>query len=172
MDSEELLSQLADIHLPVDVTYWPPAVGWWVLVVIILTGGYLLVKRYIRYKNLHKICSRALAELDRCYQDFRTIENGNIESLKILYVNQFNSVLRRVALVHFAQTGVASLGGDDWVDFIRKKGDSSGLNEEIAAAISYGRFQTKCDVDVDALNNLGHNWINSLYLGKRKSIST
>ena len=49
MDSEELLSQLADIHLPVDVTYWPPAIGWWVLVIFILTGGYLLVKRYIQF---------------------------------------------------------------------------------------------------------------------------
>ena len=73
--------------------------------------------------------------------------------------------------MHFPQTNVASLGGDDWVDFIRKKGDSSLLSEKIAAAISYGRFQTACDVDVDILNNLGHIWIRSLYLGKKKPLS-
>ncbi|MED5385749.1 MAG: DUF4381 domain-containing protein [Pseudomonadota bacterium] len=171
MDSEELLAQLADIHLPLAVSYWPPAIGWWVLVLVLLAGMYKLVQRYIRYNNLYKNCQYALAELERCYQNFISVEGPDSDSLKILYINQFNSVLRRVALVHFPQTKVASLGGDDWVDFIRKKGDSSLLSEKVAAAISYGRFQTVCDVDVDVLNNLGHTWIRSLYLGKKKPIS-
>ncbi|MDD9889677.1 MAG: DUF4381 domain-containing protein [Gammaproteobacteria bacterium] len=88
--------------------------------------------------------------------------------LRLRYVNEFNSVMRRVALVHFPQANVASLGGDAWVDFIRQKGDSSGLNDEIAAALSFGRFQTQCDVDVDAMNSLGQAWITSLYLNSKK----
>ena len=171
MDSEELLAQLADIHLPLAVSYWPPAIGWWVLMLVLLTVIYKLVQRYIRYNHLYKNCQHALAELERCYQNFVTAKGPDSDSLKILYINQFNSVLRRVALVHFPQTNVASLGGDDWVDFIRKKGDSSLLSEKVAAAISYGRFQAACDVDVDILNNLGHIWIRSLYLGKKKPIS-
>ena len=61
---------------------------------------------------------------------------------------------------------MASLSGQAWVDFIREKGDSFRLDDEIAAALSYGRFQTKCDVDVEAMNSLGQQWITSLYLGK------
>jgi hypothetical protein len=60
---------------------------------------------------------------------------------------------------------VASLGGNAWVDFIREKGDSSQLDDGIAAALSYGRFQTECEVDVEAMNNLGQQWVTSLYLG-------
>ena len=45
MDSEELLAQLADIHLPLAVSYWPPAIGWWVLVLVLLAGMYKLVQR-------------------------------------------------------------------------------------------------------------------------------
>jgi len=80
-------------------------------------------------------------------------------------------VIRRVALYHFPQAKVASLGGAAWVAFIREKGDSSRLDDDIAAALSYGRFQTECDVDVEAMNSLGQQWIASLYLGKNEASS-
>jgi len=56
------------------------------------------------------------------------------------------------------------------MSFIREKGDSSQLNEDLAAALSYGRFQAKVEVDVNAMNSLGQAWISSLYLGKNESI--
>jgi len=170
MDSEELLAQLADIHMPGEISYWPPAPGWWILGLILLIGLFLLVRRFVKYQNLKRVCQYALAELENCYQAFAGAEGQNPGSIRLRYVNEFNSVLRRVALVHFPQANVASLGGDAWVDFIRQKGDSSGLNEEIAAALSFGRFQTECDVDVDAMNSLGQAWITSLYLGKQQNL--
>jgi len=168
MDSEELLAQLADIHLPAEVSYWPPAPGWWVLALLLLGSGFYLIHRIMQLRNLRLVCKHALAELDTCYQRFTGAEDDDLGTLRLRYVNEFNSVIRRVALVHFPQANVASLGGDAWVDFIRQKGDSSGLNDEIAAALSFGRFQTQCDVDVDAMNSLGQTWITSLYLGNQK----
>ena len=168
MDSEELLAQLADIHLPAEVSYWPPAPGWWILAFLFLGGGVYLIHRMVQLRNLRLVCQHALAELDNCYQRFAGAEDDDPGTLRLRYVNEFNSVIRRVALVHFPQANVAGLGGDAWVDFIRQKGDSSGLNDEIAAALSFGRFQTQCDVDVDAMNNLGQTWITSLYLGNQK----
>ena len=167
MDSEELLAQLADIHLPAEVSYWPPALGWWILALLLLGGGVYLINPMVQLRNLRLVCRHALAELDNCYQRFAGADDADLNTLRLRYVNEFNSVMRRVALVHFPQANVASLGGDAWVDFIRQKGDSSGLNDEIAAALSFGRFQTQCDVDVDAMNILGQAWISSLYLGNQ-----
>ncbi len=65
--------------------------------------------------------------------------------------------------MHFPNNAVAGLDGQAWVDFIRQKGDSSLLNEQIAAALSRGRFQTRVEVDSQALYELGRAWINSLY---------
>ena len=169
MDTEELLAQLADIHLPGTVSLWPPAFGWWLLLLALVVGGILLGRKYVRYKTLQKICGQALTELDRCYRDYADSAAEDSDSLQLRYVNEFNSVIRRVALYHFPQDKVASLGGAAWVDFIREKGDSSKLNDDIAAALSYGRFQTQCEVDVDAMNNLGQQWIASLYLGKNEA---
>ncbi|MDD9890866.1 MAG: DUF4381 domain-containing protein, partial [Gammaproteobacteria bacterium] len=48
MDSEELLAQLADIHLPGEISYWPPAPGWWVLAALLLLGGYFLIRKIVQ----------------------------------------------------------------------------------------------------------------------------
>lgn len=163
MDSEDLLSQLADIHLPEPVSFWPPAPGWWVLAVLLLIAGVLFWRWYARRYARQEVCRQALAELQRCYERYADTPEMDTDARKLQFTNDVNSVLRRVALVHFPNRGVASLGGQEWVDFIRQNGDSSGLDDQLAAALSYGRFQTRCDVDVDALNNLGRTWIKSLY---------
>jgi hypothetical protein len=163
MDSEDLLSQLADIHLPAQVSYWPPAPGWWVLAILLLIGlVYLAYKLRIQAQQA-KIRQYALAELDGCMAEYATADSSEPDANLLRYVNAVNSVLRRVALVHFPNNAVAGLDGQAWVDFIRQKGDSSLLNEQIAAALSRGRFQTRVEVDSKALYELGRAWINSLY---------
>lgn len=164
MDSEELLAQLADIHLPEPVSLWPPAPGWWILAVLLLIGLIYLGRQMVAARTRRKICEYALGELESCYQKLVGSNDTNLDELKLRYLNEVNSVLRRVALVHFPQSNVASLGGVAWVDFIRQTGDSTLLDDDIASALSHGRFQTKCDVNADALYGLGQAWIRSLYL--------
>lgn len=163
MDSEELLAQLADIHLPEPVSFWPPAIGWWILAALALVLLIILFRKFASYRRQQKICQYAIAELDRCYDNFSNADPEDIDQSKLNYANQFNTIVRRVALVHYPLANVASLDGAAWVDFIRQKGDSSLLNEQIAAALSRGRFQTRVEVDSQALYELGQSWINSLY---------
>lgn len=170
MDSEELLAQLADIHLPEAVSFWPPAPGWWVLALLVVVMIIALGRKYGLYLKQQKINRYALAELEHCYNDYSSADSSDTDQLKLRYINAFNTVIRRVALVHYPLANVASLAGGDWVDFIREKGDSSLMTEEIAAALKYGRFQTKCDVDVDTLQQLGEHWINSQYQGTSKPV--
>lgn len=171
MDSEELLAQLADIHLPEPVGLWPPAPGWWILALLLLVSAVLGTRRFIRYDRLRKVCRHALAELDLCLARLNSAAASDSDVAKLRYINEVNTVLRRVALVHFPLAASASLDGNAWVDFIRQKGESSAMTEEIAAALSYGRFQKQCKVDVDALNDFGRRWITSLYLQPRPSQS-
>ena len=169
MDSEELLAQLADIHLPEPVSYWPPAIGWWILAAIVLVLLVILLRKFASSRRQQKICQYALAELQRCYDSYSHADPASIDQSKLDYVNQFNTVVRRVALVHYPQGNVASLDGASWVDFIRQKGESSLMTDDIATALQYGRFQTKCEVDVDAMQSFGQQWIESLYKGSAKS---
>lgn len=172
MDSEELLAQLADIHLPEPVSYWPPAIGWWVLAAIALVLLIILLRKIANIRRQQKICQYALAELQRCYDSYSHGDPADIDQNKLDYVNQFNTVVRRVALVHYPRDNAASLDGASWVDFIRQKGESSLMTDDIAAALQYGRFQTKCDVDVDAMQGFGQQWIESLYKGGKAPNTT
>ena len=169
MDSEELLAQLADIHLPEPVSYWPPAIGWWILTAIALVLLVILFRKIASRALQQKICQYALAELQLCYDSYHQADSPSIDQSKLDYVNQFNTVVRRVALVHYPQANVASLDGASWVDFIRQKGESSLMTDDLAIALQYGRFQTKCDVNVDAMQSFGQQWIESLYKGDKKS---
>ena len=168
MDSTELLAQLADIHLPEPVSYWPLAIGWWILIAIALVLLALLFRKFASRARQHKIYRCALAELENCYDSYSHADPTVIDQSKLDYVNQFNTVIRRVALVHYPQTNAASLDGASWLDFIRQKGESFLMTDDIAAALQHGRFQTKCDVDVDAMQSFGRQWIESLYKCSKK----
>jgi hypothetical protein len=175
MDSAELLAQLADIHLPEPISYWPPAPGWWLLVLlVIILMSWLAVKAWHAHR-LRQICAHALHELDTAYHHYLQAESPDRDqqnAARLLFLNEFNAVLRRVSLWHFPNSGVASLGGAAWVDFIREKGESSLLTDEIADALAQGRFMTRCDVNTEQLYRFGESWIGSLYREQRRSATS
>ena len=169
MDSAELLAQLADIHQPPPVSFWPPAPGWWILTVVILGLAGFFGRRFYFLHKQRKTCNFALQELHKIYVAYQQAQGNSAQQDNdsiLLYINQFNAVLRRVAMWHYPSSGAASLGGAAWVDFVRKKGDSSRLSDDIAEALSRGRFMTHYEIDADLLNEFGQQWISSLYLSK------
>ncbi|MXY89168.1 MAG: DUF4381 domain-containing protein [Gammaproteobacteria bacterium] len=167
MDSAELLNQLADIHLPEPVGLWPPAAGWWILAVLLLAGLYFGGRKAIAFWRRRRFCAHALMELDRIYDEYATDEAGDPDAARLHYVNALNSVLRRVALVHFPNSAVAGLGGEDWLRFLRANGNCMNLDRELAAALSHGRFQPTISVDADSLHVFGREWIRSMYLSRK-----
>ncbi len=160
MDSEELLAQLADIHLPAEVSFWPPAPGWWILTALLFIAAGIAARKLYEKAEQRKACQYALTELENCLK--RLGESTGQEKL-LRYVNDVNTVLRRVALVKFPESNPGSLAGDSWVAFIRRTGDSSRLNDQLSAALSHGRFRTQIELDSQALHEMAHSWIYSVY---------
>ena len=160
MDSEELLAQLADIHLPADISFWPPALGWWVLALLLLIASSFATRKLYKKAEQRKACQYALAELENCLE--KLDESAGQKKL-LRYVNDVNTVLRRVALVKFPESNPGSLVGETWVAFIRRTGNSSQLDDQLSAALSHGRFRKQIEVDSQALNQMARSWILSVY---------
>ena len=160
MDSEELLAQLADIHLPAEISVWPPALGWWILALLLLIASSFATRKLYEKAEQRKACQNALAELENCLEKL----DESADQKKLLqYVNDVNTVLRRVALVKFPESNPGSLVGETWVAFIRRAGNSSQLDDQLSAALSHGRFRKQIEVDSQALNQMARSWIHSVY---------
>lgn len=168
MDGTDPLSQLADIHLPEPLGFWPPAPGWWVLFIIFCALAFFVSKRLIAGWRLRRRCSFAIRELDKCLESYqqavKSVPEVQADAVKLDFVNELNAVLRRVALKHFPDEPLASLSGPAWIAFLRSHGDASLLDDKLASTLSQGRFAKQWEVDDQGLYAMAHQWISSLYL--------
>ncbi len=170
MDSANPLSQLADIHLPEPVGFWPPAPGWWILFFLLCAAAIWVARRYYAGWKQTRARNFAIAELDKQLASLRQQAVGrapeDIAALNLVFVSDVNAVLRRVAMKNFPHENFASLGGSAWISFLRNHGDASLLDDALAQTLSEGRFARQWEVDTDRLYKMAHQWISSLYLAR------
>jgi len=170
MDSANPLSQLADIHLPEPVGFWPPAPGWWILFFLLCAAAVWFARRYYAGWKLARARQFAIAELDKQLAALQQHSEGrspeDIAALNLVFVSDVNAVLRRVAMKNFPHENFASIGGAAWISFLRNHGDASLLDDGLARTLSEGRFAREWEVDTDRLYKMAHQWISSLYLAR------
>ncbi len=125
------LSNLHDIVLPPEVSWWPLSPGWWVLMVIAVIALLVLVWRaWSRWKaNAYR--REALRELDR-------LEDS--ASVAIL--------LRRTALAVTPRPEVAVLSGEAWLDWLASR---TGVNmpDSVREHLGYGLYSPQESARVD-----------------------
>lgn len=168
MEAEDPLSQLADIHLPESVAFWPPAPGWWFLAACILLLVFLLVGWLYRQWMLRRRLSSALQELDTAWDNYEqktsSSDNNNQAGLELLY--DFSTLLKRVALVYYPQTDVAKLTGQSWTQFLDMSHGSTEFTNGHGKALADGEYRPVFDADAAALHVLVRQWIKQQYLQK------
>ena len=108
------LAGLKDIHLPPTPSWWPPALGWWLVALLVLGAGLALFLIRRRQREQERPVRLALQELTRITPP----ENGeNADTIRD-FLKQLSTLLRRFCLVRFPGKRVADLYGDEWVDFL------------------------------------------------------
>ncbi|MDP1604587.1 MAG: DUF4381 domain-containing protein [Legionella sp.] len=106
------LAKLRDIQLPKSISWWPLAPGWYILAILLLLFFFGLVYFFHR-KHLHARAKREALQLLANYE--QEYEAG----AKIqLISSQISALLKRVALVYFSRSQVASLNGAAWINFL------------------------------------------------------
>ena len=145
------LSQLRDIHVPAPVSWWPPAPGWWALLVVLLIAiglGYMLYRR--RRRNLWR--GGALAELARLR-----------DAAPERQLREVSVLLRRVAISRFPRHDVAALTGEAWLAFLdHSLGDGKAFQSEAGRVLLSGPYASNIEVDTASLLILCERWIKQL----------
>ncbi len=112
---DELLKQLHDIEGVDPISWWPLAVGWWLVMVVgaIVLGALLfIVINWLIYRRSWKHATiKQLAELEKNLSDATAIAT----------VVMLSEYLRRIALKRFARKECAGLEGDAWLKWLTKQ---------------------------------------------------
>ena len=165
MEAEDPLSELADIHLPDAVGFWPPAPGWWVLAALAILALVLLYRRQLARVFLRRRLGSALRELDAAYRAFEGSADRNAAGLQLL--QSFNAILKRVALVHFSEPELPRLSGRAWLRFLDAKSGGDAFTAGAGQALGDGIYRPTFDADAAALHALCRRWIEQCYLAPK-----
>jgi Domain of unknown function (DUF4381) len=151
VNPQDPLASLHPLRAPLEISWWPPAPGWWLLLAVavacLLALGYLLFRRY--RANAYR--RRALAALESLQLSFR--EHADTRS----YLSQINALLKSVALHAYPRRDVAALSGRQWLDFLNSATNSGELFQEDFTAASYRR--ETADIDPEQIRSRAATWI-------------
>ena len=128
------LSDLRDIHLPDPVSWWPPALGWWmvfglgIVLIVLAVWGYRRLRTPISYRS-------ARHEL----KGLREAYAANRQDHKL--VTGLSVLLRRYAMALYGREQVAGLTGQQWLNFLDKTGNTNTFTHgvgNVLASLPYG----------------------------------
>ena len=143
---------LRDIHLPDAINWWPPAMGWWVLMLLIpllIFGSWWLFKRLTRQTVVKT--ARSLLE------QIKTNPNTNdFEKL-----HQLSIWLRRVSISIAPHEQSAGLSGEAWLAYLDNGVEGTPFSQGIGQVISSAQYRQSApdNLDIPALITLCESWL-------------
>lgn len=138
------LDALRPLHEPVAISWWPPALGWWVLILLFLASFLFLFWRWKR----SALQRAALRELKTLVSTMDSLQQAAA----------INRLLKRYALVCWPTTEVAALTGESWLKFLDSHGGSGVFSQGPGRVLMTSPYD---DVDQqnEELIGLAHHWI-------------
>jgi hypothetical protein len=174
MESEDPLSQLADIHLPDPVSFWPLAPGWWIVIVLILMGlcwlGFLSVRKLILNRRL-QAAQRELEKAIQTYRDHIKDGLGDQNQAGLDYLYAVNTVLNRVALYTNPKRSreIAKLTGTPWLAYLDQSYGGVEFQDGPGKVLAEGQYRPIFSGEIESLYTLTQSWIDACYKGKVKT---
>lgn len=152
MAKADVLAQLKDIHLPDSIGWWPLAPGWYALMLIILIIVAALAY-WLRKRHKNALAKNQALELLKSYtRQYEKDRNTQLASARI------SELLRRVALVYYPRTMVASLHSEAWIEFLNKTSKGVDFNP-VKSMLLDSPFKTKETIDLQPLITQAQLWI-------------
>lgn len=149
MNPEEL--PLRDIHLPDPIGWWPPAPGWWMLVILMLAVIAWLFWRWRQQKHAEQGLESALLELERLQRQYGTNTKELLRELSVL--------LRRVAISQYGRQTVSGLTGAAWVKFLDDKAGKPLFGSKLTHLLTEVPYRPETQAETKAVLQATREWI-------------
>ncbi|MGZ5000785.1 MAG: DUF4381 domain-containing protein [Methylomonas sp.] len=143
---------LKDIHLPETSHWWPPAIGWWLLAMLVPLAIFLAIYLYkrLRRQTAFKTARKLLAALR---QEKNQAPAQTLAALSTL--------LRRVAISTTPRAEVASLRGEAWLAYLDASFSDGPFSQGVGRCLVDAQYRKTlpADIDIDALIDLCERWL-------------
>ncbi len=157
------LEQLQPLIAPPAVSAWPPAPGWWVLLVVLAALAWGLMRwRRRRAKPVAGVPTEqpldpqraaALAELAMLSRPYDGAPAG-------AWLQQINALLKRLCRNHYPNANSHTLNGRQWLAFLDNRCPAAGLTRWMI--LVEGAYKPECKLDDKAIAGLSQaidTWI-------------
>lgn len=160
--TDDPLANLRDIHLPEPIAWWPPAPGWWVLLGLIAATALIIwLTRRRRADRPRRAALEALAAAKRAYEESDDAHTA---------IADVSTLLRRFALHHFPGRDVASLTGDEWLQFLDRSAiGSNQFRDNVGVLLTQAPYQPASKLDPSALFAASENWLQNVRNREKKT---
>ncbi len=151
-NASDPLQELRDVHMPDPISWWPPAIGWWMIVVlsVLVVGLFFWARAHRKRSQPRRV---ALAQLKQVKQQYVLHADNQ------WVITEVSHLLRRYALAVFSRSQVAGLSGQSWLKFLDKTGDTNQFSEGPGQSLLSGPYQVQGSASVVDLLPLVERWI-------------
>ncbi|MCW8934719.1 MAG: DUF4381 domain-containing protein [Gammaproteobacteria bacterium] len=149
---------LRDIHLPDTVSWWPLAIGWWLLPLLVLLISFAIY-RFIKYKKQNRKIAYKKIALNEL-KDLRLKYKNNDNSVEL--IRAVSALLRRIALSYLPREDIASLTGQQWTKQLNRLCSQNIFIDEIALQLENAPYKPQSNIDNKKLLATCESWIQAL----------
>ncbi|NOR70264.1 MAG: DUF4381 family protein [Methylomarinum sp.] len=141
--------QLRDIHLPDTISWWPPAIGWWGVMILIPLFCWLMVWSYKRITR-----KTAVKTAKKLLKNIR--QDNDIDTLIAL-----SELIRRVAMSQSPRAEAASLTGEAWLEYLDESVKGTPFTQGVGKVLANAHYQKQAatDLDIPAVTQLCETWL-------------
>lgn len=141
------LEQLQPIVLPEPISWWPLALGWWLL------GGALLIAlvlwQYAKHRGLQRKQLKQTMVLDplreSALQQLNTLAKPLGGEQAGPWLQKLNQLLKRVCSARYPEYASHTLSGREWLAFLDSRCPAAGLSRWMI--LVNGSYQPDCRLD-------------------------
>jgi len=155
MNSSNPPLPLRDIHLPEPISWWPPAPGWWLVLISIVLLAFVLRWAYTRRQK-----KRAWRDSLKALAEIRLEFSQSQSPAKLL--RDLSVLMRRSCITFYPRSLSAGLTGDDWLTFLDATSPSNGFSMGVGKALASAPYlpeRAQLDIDSQALLDLCETWL-------------
>ncbi len=152
---------LKDIHLAASPSFWPPALGWWILLalsLIVLGGLYLWLNSKLKKKRRHQLQRKKLLS-KLAILEAQLVENPSNQTIA-----EINTLLRQCAVNYYPRSKISSLTGSDWLNFLDQSGNTKGFSKGAGRILIEAPYQAGItnNLNSDEFLTLVRKWVSQL----------